>query len=99
MPRLASFLDFPLFCSNADMGGKLWLFWKENTVFNVMTKMDQMITGWFSFLGSKVLVTFIYANCSQVERRDLWQSLEDINVKSCPWLVVGYFNIIRNDGE
>ncbi|KAF8405073.1 hypothetical protein HHK36_009970 [Tetracentron sinense] len=81
------------------MGGKLWLFWKENTAFDVVCKMNQMITGWFSFSDSKLLVTFIYAKCNQVERRELWQSLEDLNIGVCPWLVAGDFNIIRNDDE
>lgn len=66
------------------MGSKLWLFWRENVGFEVVGMSAQLITAWFSSLESKIMVTFVYAKCSQMERQVLWSSLEDINVKNCP---------------
>lgn len=40
-----------------------------------------------------------YAKCMQIERRELWQSLSVGVANFMPWIIVGDFNVIRNDFE
>ncbi|KAF5459676.1 hypothetical protein F2P56_019603 [Juglans regia] len=58
-----------------------------------------MVTGWFQSEDTKFFITIVYARCRQVERRNLWQDLEDVHTGDSPWLVIGDFNLIREDGE
>lgn len=37
--------------------------------------------------------------CRYLDRRDLWNALRHIDSASVPWLVVGDFSIICNNGE
>lgn len=79
------------------MGGKLWLMWKHEVNFVVHDMGDQFIT--FSMLENlnTILVTVVYAKCYYQERRRLWNYLEDMITNNMPWIVLGDFNIIRND--
>lgn len=67
--------------------------------FDLIFMSAQMITGWFQSGDAKFLITFVYTKCRQVDRRSLWQDLEEVQVGDFPWLVTGDFNIIREDGE
>lgn len=98
MSRLAYLLGLSKYCSNAAMGGKIRVFWNELYEFEVLCMSNQMITGWVRKGVENVLVTFVYAKCNSVERRGLWDSLKTICMED-PWLVVGDFNIIREDRE
>ncbi|XP_041020448.1 uncharacterized protein LOC121262091 [Juglans microcarpa x Juglans regia] len=49
--------------------------------------------------NKRILVSFVYAKCSQVNRRGLWRELAEVQVVEQPWVVVGDFNIIRNDSD
>lgn len=43
--------------------------------------------------------TTVYAKCSATERKDIWESLEDItSIISGPWCMRGDFNIIMELG-
>ncbi|KAJ0081173.1 hypothetical protein Patl1_12355 [Pistacia atlantica] len=55
--------------------------------------------GIFRFGEEKLYISFIYAKCNSIEHRDLWQSLELVDSNESPWLMVGDFNIIREDSE
>ncbi|XP_042950219.1 uncharacterized protein LOC122282325 [Carya illinoinensis] len=44
-------------------------------------------------------ITFVYAKCSYLEHRRLWDSLMGANIHHLPWIVMGDFNIIINDSE
>ncbi|KAF5467766.1 hypothetical protein F2P56_011984 [Juglans regia] len=46
-----------------------------------------------------VRITFVYAKCSYLERRRLCDVLMAANIHQLPWMVMGDFNIIRNDSE
>ena len=42
----------------------------------------------------------IYAKCTRVGRRDLWQAIEEVKGwLSGPWLVAGDFNVVSNTSE
>lgn len=99
MPSLASFSNFLNFCSSESMGGKICLLWREPLSFVGVISSNQMFSSWVGLEHKKVLVSFVYAKCTQVERRVLWKDLEDINPGNFPWLVIGDFNIIKEDGE
>ncbi|XP_042980144.1 uncharacterized protein LOC122310314 [Carya illinoinensis] len=85
--------------SNEDMGGKIWLLWKNETNVVVQAMGDQSITITMVENSKTILMTIVYAKCYYQERRRLWRDLEVTNLQNVPWIVVGDFNIIRNDSE
>lgn len=97
--RLTSMLGFNNFCSNEAMGGKIWLLWQEDIAVDIVDMSDQFITGYFDVANQKLFISFVYAKCNYLERRDLWQSLDAFQCGDKPWMVVGDFNVIREDGE
>lgn len=58
-----------------------------------------MITGWLSWNGEKILVTYVYAKWPLHECRELWMDLENLTSYNYPWIVIGDFNYIRSDSE
>ncbi|XP_031287891.1 uncharacterized protein LOC116146622 [Pistacia vera] len=99
MSRLAYLLGLPNHCSNAVVDGKIWIFWSDDCDWEVLSMTNQSISGIFLFGEENLFISFIYAKCSCIERRDLWQSLELVDSKEDPWLVVGDFNVFREDSE
>ncbi|KAK3219916.1 hypothetical protein Dsin_013886 [Dipteronia sinensis] len=99
MELLGNFLNYHHFISNENQGGKLWLFWNDINAFEVISITTQMVSGWFIKDGQRMLVTFVYAKCSYVKRRELWRHLEESQVSDYPWLVLGDFNVIRTGAE
>ncbi|KAK0588898.1 hypothetical protein LWI29_006805 [Acer saccharum] len=49
--------------------------------------------------GGSLLTTFVYAKCSQLEQRVLWEQLHGSSTFNMPWVVLGDFNTIRSDTE
>ncbi|XP_035546552.1 uncharacterized protein LOC118348611 [Juglans regia] len=80
-------------------GGELWVFWNIPNIFEIVLCMTQSVSGWFKWDAHHVLVTFVYAKCSYVDRRELWHDLEEWTDLDQPWLVLGDFNVIRRDLE
>ncbi|KAF5462658.1 hypothetical protein F2P56_018646, partial [Juglans regia] len=80
-------------------GGKLWVFWNIPNIFEIVLCTIQSVSGWFKWDAHRVLVTFVYAKCSYVDRRELWHDLEEWTDLDQPWLVLGDFNVIRRDSE
>lgn len=99
MQWLASFLEFSKYCCNESSGGKVWLFWKDDYELEVLHMTDESLLGWFCLGINRVLVTFVYAKCTRLERHSLWGELESICIVESPWLVVGDFNVIRSDSK
>ncbi|KAF5468900.1 hypothetical protein F2P56_013011 [Juglans regia] len=99
MSRLASMLGLSNFCSNAEVDGKIWNFWSDDCGWEPLSMTNQVIIGSFLFGEEKLLISFNYAKCNSIERRELWQSLEGIDDNEISWIVVGDFNIIREDSE
>ncbi|XP_042983328.1 uncharacterized protein LOC122312726 [Carya illinoinensis] len=91
-------LHFDGCCSNVEEGGKLWLFWSQDLHLVVENMGDQFLTVRITNLND-FSITFVYAKCSYLERRRLWDSLMGANIHHLPWMVMGDFNIIRNDSE
>lgn len=92
-------LKFDNCISNAVVGGKLWLMWKQETKLVVQDMRDKFITVSMMDNLKPIYVTLVYAKCYYQERRRLWSALEDTNTNNLPWIVVGDFNIIRYDHE
>ncbi|KAF5481500.1 hypothetical protein F2P56_002144 [Juglans regia] len=99
MASLGYFLDFNHYASNANQGGKLWVFWNIPNIFEMVRCTTQTVSGWFKWDVHCVFVTFVYAKCSYVDRRELWHDLEEWTDLDQPWLVLGDFNVIRRDSE
>ncbi|XP_022883248.1 uncharacterized protein LOC111399999 [Olea europaea var. sylvestris] len=99
MRMLARKLKFANCVSNEQEGGKIWIFWREEFVVDWVGASNQAIHDIFSKGSSTVIISFVYAKCSALERRLLWQELESIMLSSLPWIVAGDFNIIRNDSQ
>lgn len=60
----------------------------------------QVTTNHLSGEGNfSVVISFIYAKYTDVQRRLLWSKLEDMNHADVPRVVVGDFNSIKNDRE
>lgn len=68
-------------------------------MLDMVDMTDQLIMVLITKGSMRVLLSLVYAECRYVERRELWNSLKSMANVSIPWLVVGDFNIIRNDGE
>ncbi|KAG2696269.1 hypothetical protein I3760_07G050600 [Carya illinoinensis] len=90
---------YPSYGANEAMGGKIWVFWIEDLTFEMQGMSDQMISGCFSKGDVSINVVLVYAKCNPVERRLLWHDMEVMREDHIPLLVVGDFNIIRDDRE
>ncbi|KAF5481513.1 hypothetical protein F2P56_002155 [Juglans regia] len=84
---------------NANQAAKLYVFWNNPNIFEVVLCTSQTVSGWFKWNAHRVIVTFVYAKCSYVDRRELWHDLEERTDMDQPWLVLGDFNVIRRDSE
>lgn len=59
MTTMGNFLSLNYFFSNQIVGGKLWIFWKDSDVFQVLSCTPQMIIGWLLLANQRVLLTFV----------------------------------------
>lgn len=46
LTRLGNFLNYLHFISNENQSGKLWLFWNDSIIFEVVSIKTQMVLGW-----------------------------------------------------
>lgn len=97
--RWARWLRLPCFVNNVYMGGKIWLFWTKEIKFELISISDQVVSGWFSLGSCRVLSTFVYASCFQLNRLELWDFLRVQDPLGLSWYIGRDFNIICNDGE
>ncbi|XP_060187015.1 uncharacterized protein LOC132616547 [Lycium barbarum] len=94
------FLGFQHCVSNDN--GKIWCFWTVHYLATVIANDEQQITIRFNDAASneKYYISSVYAKCSKAERKDLWESLEDINRNiTDPWCIGGDFNVIVDPDE
>ncbi|XP_060211804.1 uncharacterized protein LOC132639369 [Lycium barbarum] len=86
----------------ANISGKIWIFVDEMFEMEIIHDHMQHITIKLKAQGMQeaLLITVVYAKCTQVERRVLWESLEDI-AENCnsPWMIGGDFNVITSEEE
>src|SRR5688572_29481127 len=86
----------------SNSNGKIWGFIDEIMEYEVVRDEDQMLTLRIHSLGMgiEVLISLVYAKCTQGERLQLWESMADIaNTVNLPWIVGGDFNVISNEEE
>ncbi|XP_041001851.1 uncharacterized protein LOC121247553 [Juglans microcarpa x Juglans regia] len=99
MSRLQQCMDFGGGISNEGDGGKLWVMWKTNESIVVSCTTGQSITILAKEKDKQVAITFVYAKCSYLDRRKLWEDLSSMRTGNTHWIVMRDFNIIHNDGE
>ncbi|XP_042964506.1 uncharacterized protein LOC122298703 [Carya illinoinensis] len=92
-------MGFPSFVNNAEVGGKIWLFWASEVDFQLTACSDQAISGWFVFGSTRIFSSFVYASCFREKRVELWDYLRVQDPQGQPWFIGGDFNIIRTDSE
>lgn len=75
----------------------IWIFWNSALNCNVLCNTPQCISllRTHGMVDHPFVISAIYGKCSKVERRDLWQCLENIALNSKAWIIGGDFNIVR----
>lgn len=87
--------------SASDGVSKIWVMWKEPLRFYLFHCHDQVVTFSVEEHGrASAFLSFVYAKCSVLERRDLWQQLSSLSTSiSLPWMVGDDFNVILDVEE
>ncbi|KAH0704872.1 hypothetical protein KY289_009948 [Solanum tuberosum] len=86
----------------ANGNGKIWAFIDEAMNYTVIRDEEQMLTLKLQSQGMdlEMVVSLVYAKCTQSERLQLWDSMETIaSSTNLPWLVGRDFNVISNAEE
>ncbi|XP_075098919.1 uncharacterized protein LOC142175818 [Nicotiana tabacum] len=82
--------------------GKIWLFCSHNWPISVRDTDDQQITiKVANGTGNKnIWIKTVYAKCTTVERKDLWDAIDNLNmVIDGPRCIGGDFNVIWDSNE
>ncbi|KAF5465148.1 hypothetical protein F2P56_015179 [Juglans regia] len=90
------YFSFSACISNADKAGKLWCFWVAGIQVDVVGGSDQYLA---LMINSNILISTVYAKCWYLDRRVLWEDLLNVNAVQMPHVILGDFNILRNDSE
>ncbi|XP_060194894.1 uncharacterized protein LOC132624080 [Lycium barbarum] len=88
--------------ANSNCNGKIWFFVQHNVDVEVLLDTEQSITVKLNFqdLNKDMVVTMVYAKCSEVERLQLWDSLYLLTSSmASPWMMGGDFIVIMNEEE
>ncbi|XP_016445653.1 uncharacterized protein LOC107770832 [Nicotiana tabacum] len=86
----------------SNVNGKIWFFLDSVVQWDLLIDTEQQLTirVYHQDIGKYIMMTFVYAKCSSLERLELWDSLyylaSDIEL---PWLVGGDFNVLLNEEE
>lgn len=94
------FLGFQYCIANTN--GKIWCFWSHLDNAMVLTNDEQQITITFQNTLNNFNLSFtaVYAKGTPLERKDLWESLEDTSILiKGPWCIAGDFNVIMDPDE
>lgn len=79
---------------------KIWAFIDEEIEYDIVRGEDQMLNLKLNNqnAGIEVIISLVYANCTQGERLHIWESMANItNTGHHPWMVGGDFNVICNE--
>ncbi|XP_059285183.1 uncharacterized protein LOC132038547 [Lycium ferocissimum] len=82
--------------------GKIWAFVDDMFEVETITDHPQHLTVKLKMQNSQeaMIISIVYAKCSQTERRELWESLEDLSINiNEPWMIGGDFNVITSEKE
>ncbi|XP_075083347.1 uncharacterized protein LOC142167090 [Nicotiana tabacum] len=88
--------------ANADINRQIWLFFDAVVEWELVEDTEQQVTVrvFHHDLGQHMMMTFVYAKCSAIERLDLWDHLYYLaSDMELPWLVGGDFNVILQEYE
>ncbi|XP_042939346.1 uncharacterized protein LOC122274369 [Carya illinoinensis] len=99
MVRIQNRLEFGGCISNEEAGGKLWVLWNTKVKVTVQSIKGQSISLMVEEKNKQILTSFVYAKCSYLDRRRLWEDLSLLSTGITPWIIMGDFNIIRNNDE
>jgi len=79
---------------------KIWIFWREQWTGHVTRDTHQQITLKFLFHNKPFYITSVYSRCTETDRMELWEEIEELaSGNSDPWIVGGDFNVILNAEE
>ncbi|KAK6146624.1 hypothetical protein DH2020_020493 [Rehmannia glutinosa] len=102
--------NFPMFCNKlgfhngiANKNNKIWVFWTQSYSASLLRDCEQVLDIEFQSgaLSHKFTASFVYAKCTRVERRDLWDELRAVATlfDHKPWIVGGDFNCFLAEEE
>lgn len=86
----------------ANTNSQIWAFIDEEMEYDTIRDEEQMLTLKLRNRsdGIEVILSLIYAKCTQNERLLLWNFMSDMaNTINSPWLVGGDFNVICIEEE
>ncbi|XP_019237102.1 PREDICTED: uncharacterized protein LOC109217316 [Nicotiana attenuata] len=86
----------------ANINGKIWLFVDTTVEWELVDYTEQQVTVrvFQHDLRQHMMMSFVYAKCSAMERLELWDHLYYIaSDMKLPWLVGGDFNVILHEDE
>nr|XP_009597454.1 uncharacterized protein LOC104093421 [Nicotiana tomentosiformis] len=86
----------------SNLNGKIWLFFNSVVEWELVTETAQQVVVrvFHHDISQHIMMTFVYAKCSSVERLELWDNLYCLACDmELPWLVGGDFNVILHEDE
>lgn len=98
--RIPSFLSkfkCDYYLTNEASGAKIWLLWNLAVNVQLLTSSNQYLSVKVEENGNGFIPTAVYAKCNHLERKTLWEELEASGHGQIPWVLCGYFNIIKDD--
>ncbi|XP_071924898.1 uncharacterized protein [Coffea arabica] len=85
------------------VNGKIWVFWGDLLRVVWVDHAEQMVHSRVMFpSGASFWVSGVYAKCTRVGRRPLWEAMEDVAQRFSggePWLAAGDFNVVSSMEE
>ncbi|XP_070031692.1 uncharacterized protein [Nicotiana tomentosiformis] len=85
-----------------NINGQIWLFFDAVVEWELVkdTEQQETVRVFHHDLGQHMMMTFVYAKCSSMERLDLWDHLYYLaSDMELPWLVGGNFNMLLHEDE
>ncbi|XP_070054663.1 uncharacterized protein [Nicotiana tomentosiformis] len=85
-----------------NINGQIWLFFDAMVEWELVedTEKQATVRVFYYDLGQHMMMTFVYAKCSAIERLDLWDHLYYLESDmELPWLVGGDFNVLFHKDE
>ncbi|XP_075098996.1 uncharacterized protein LOC142175889 [Nicotiana tabacum] len=85
-----------------NINGQIWLFFNAVVEWELVEDIEQQVTVrvFYHDLGQHMMMTFVYAKCSAMERLDLWDHLYYLaSDMELPWLVGWDFNVLLHEDE
>ncbi|XP_075097952.1 uncharacterized protein LOC142175266 [Nicotiana tabacum] len=86
----------------SNVNGKIWLFLDTSVEWDLLVDTEQQLTikVYYQDICNHIMMTFVYAKCSSLERLELWDNLYYLaSDMDLPWVVGGNFNVILNEEE